>query len=439
MALRIDIHAPLSPGRGSEDVFAEIQSALESVVTDPILRAGMVLERDEAALLAYVHPGADPLLFGVSEDQVTCSITTSAGPGFHAWVVETLEALDRATSLRWNWQSAPNEDPPGGDETGYREGRDFAWLQQGAAKWLAELAAELTAPDGPMLHVPVCMPVAAAVEGNYFACSPLGFVTRDWFVELAQADDASRAARAAAFFPWWNRELDAVFYKNYALSSMWCHIAWRRPAGDEADDAQCRAVQTAMASLEKARQLDPAIEFPPEAAQLPALLIPLADDELEQPPPAGGIGYLRRRAYRPLPGGWQILMPGYFRSAWNIDAGQIAFYFGERSVQVATFSHPHAAPHCYKAFGDVDGTTSDSERLEYEKDHLKGTAALTYLKDHDDDPGCWTLQARMIAPFQMARITITFANEADGKWADETWRTLYCGQRKAGRRTWKRD
>jgi hypothetical protein len=424
MGLRIEIHAPLAK-REIEDVFAEIEAGLNTVVTDPILKAGMRIEREEVSLLAFLHPANEPVFFDVADGKLTCSAKTSgAGPGFHAWLVDTLEALDRATTLRWNWTAGNG---CAGDESGYHERRDMALLQQEMAKWLALVGEQIIKLAGEEYgHIGVSMPLGVVVEGEYFTCSSLGYWTRDWFKDLVGiSDPVLLAATAREFFPWWQRELDASFYKNHGLVLMWCQVAWRRPAGDEADDEQCRVVELAIASFQKARELDPAIELPPEVDALPALLEPLSDEEPELPPEGGGIGYCKGLLSRGLPGEWRISIPGYFRSAWNPNMGQMAFYFGTRSVQVSTFSHPHAAPHCYSHFRDVDGTTRAAERLEFEKGHLKGVASLSHLKDHDDDPGYWNLVGRVVGPYHMSRINITFADDAEKEWADQIWRTLF--------------
>ena len=76
--------------------------------------------------------------------------------------------------------------------------------------------------------------------------------TKDYW--LATAADPSQARD---FFPWWNPELDAEFYRNRALVRLWCDFPWRAPL-TETEGELADQISNDLASAFK---LDPAAEF----------------------------------------------------------------------------------------------------------------------------------------------------------------------------------
>ena len=60
------------------------------------------------------------------------------------------------------------------------------------------------------------------------------------------------------FFPWWNPDPDAEFYRNRALTRLWCDFPWRPPLTEDEGELTDQIAN----DLATAYKLDPAGELP---------------------------------------------------------------------------------------------------------------------------------------------------------------------------------
>jgi hypothetical protein len=158
--------------------------------------------------------------------------------------------------------------------------------------------------------------------------TPLGPRSAEWLAAVA-GDRLS----GADVFPWREPTLDAPFYRDRALTLMWCEYPWRPPlTADEGELADQIA-----ADLATAHKLDPQLPLPwREWASVAADLAADAGQYTVEPVPAELreeitrraaainpadplIGYRRRPVWVPLADGWSVQVPGGFAEGWAAD------------------------------------------------------------------------------------------------------------------------
>ena len=169
--------------------------------------------------------------------------TNSAGPGYHAYLVEVLDGLG----------IAPLEVE---DETGYYESRDFGLLRSAITQWLQGVSAKVLelSVSGQYSNIAISLSTDTVPENTgHLACCQIGYCEREFF------DRAHRGEPLGAdFFVWWNNGRDALFFKNAALHLLWCEFNWLPPVTDRERET-CAAV---LACLTRAQALQPGLELP---------------------------------------------------------------------------------------------------------------------------------------------------------------------------------
>ncbi len=100
--------------------------------------------RNEEVLYLSFHPSEEDVYFYATDDNdIVCSAkTSSAGPGYHALLIELLDYIDQNSDISWIWESEESEYQ---DETGYYFHRDFQKLQIAMAEQLHAIATHVIA------------------------------------------------------------------------------------------------------------------------------------------------------------------------------------------------------------------------------------------------------------------------------------------------------
>ena len=184
-------------------------------------------------------------IYGQWEDGSLCvsARTNSAGPGYHAWLIQLLDRLKgRPLAVE--------------DETGYYEHRDFKALQGSMMGWLKGLSDHLLemAESDDCNNLSVSMAIDWAPEdSSHFTCCPLGYFEKSFFERASQG-----LADGSEFFIWWNQKPDAHFFKNCAANLIWCENNWLPPETKEEQSI----IRTTLACLEKAYGLNNKLLYP---------------------------------------------------------------------------------------------------------------------------------------------------------------------------------
>ena len=354
----------------------------------------------EGRLEVFLHPSEEPVRFFEDESYLVVEArTSSAGPGYHAFLVEWLDELAQAG--RFSWQ-VDLGDGVFCDETGYVTHRDFSALQHAMAdqfKAVAKYVLEAEADN--IKHFNLSLPAGFEVQGEYFAVTTLGFRNRDFFEHFVPE----------RFCLWWNRGLDAKTLANMAASKMWVDITWHPPVNDE----EHRDLTIVKVLSARARELDPQIALPEEALRdVDTVLAGVELKNIEQ----DEIGFRRHPMRWFLTGDWSIALPGYFYQRFDPDNGQMSIWYGDRTVHVTTFDFTPAVLELQWP-SSRDG---EAEHLRFEDDALRCVATLR--RHQEGEISGWLLQAVCNSFSSAALVSILFMDEKDVKWAEAVLRTL---------------
>ena len=391
-------------GRGSPELF------VQNLIDRTPARLG---DGDHASLVGWssvpqgveflLHPAEEPFELRLEGDQLFAQgKTSSAGPGYHAFLIDWLERIAAEEGFSWTWSDPAREVE---DETGYAIDRDFEKLQGEMASWLAKVAEYLLTNEAEFDASPfaLAMPVGFSWMGEAFALSSLGTWSRDFFVRAVEGDAGTLEA-GAQYFPWWSKERDATFWRNCGNIFAWTDVPWRAPQGDE----EKRVFEVTDRCWSRARTLDPSVEIPEaEWAELRACL---SDHPPHRPAPTG-IGFRRGLLTKPLTGGWGIDVPGWFLESTEKEGSTLLFWDKTRTVRATTFSL------------DWDGPPPVPEgELQLSEEDRTGYAEIVAVAGEDED--YWQLQGEMRSAKSLCVITIAFQSEEERGWATETWKSL---------------
>ena len=358
-------------------------------------------------LYVDLFPVEENAEFNFGDEKIICSAKTStAGPGYHAYLVDLLDELRGKLGLDWRAGEGDSA-----DETEYFDRRSFARLQRTMLDWLQGLSRTLVARiDEFTPPVMLGMPVGFAPKSEAFAASSMGEWPRQWFERIAASEGADLVRAAEAFFPWWDRTVTAKALRGFALSRCWMDIRWTVPA----NESERRLYSSTLGCFERAIESDSGLSVPELAiAKLRSLLSP--DAEVAAPDEVG-IGHLRRVMRRPLPGQWTIDLPGYYYSELEDDGGTQVYWFADRTVRASSISFkPLEGKTAADVLGEIDPDKGEAS-LPLEHDHL--VAKYTFARDDGDD--CFMFQACVAKADGKCIITICFSVESDRLWAEHT-------------------
>ena len=298
-----------------------------------------------------LHPAAGPLKVEVAEDWVTVETKTStAGPGFHAYVVSILDQTQRALGLKWEWD----------DETGYVQERDFESLQAQMAFFLNHLAihmlkeVETVGATGTKIFMPVDFG-AEPREGEIF--TPMGPMTVADLQQWAGTDVDGQIAGAADFFPWWGQGFDGSFFRGLALHSLWMDIRWPTPLDSEEVELTKRTLRWCSQTLKLGAELPI-----PESAIIELSDLIVSEEHRRPLPKEDGIGYRRRLWKRSVTGDWKATMPGSLKETVEEADGKTTTVIGcdGLDIRVSVYTAPLDDKHI--AAGAFDGEVTKIDR-----------------------------------------------------------------------------
>jgi hypothetical protein len=417
MGLGLYIKVPsASLGKRSIDVLKEgISDFAYHDPSDSLLNGLVRCGASSDRLYVRLHPAEEDVEFFLDPNgNLVCSAKTStAGPGYHAFLVDWLHRLGEAVQLKWDWQSGEGE----GDETGYHEHRDFGRLQGEMANWLGGLSKTLqeSSWDG-MENIMLGLPLGFEVpDVNAFAISALGCWPRSWFEEMISADAGRRREMAQAFFPWWGQQQDALFWDRLGRVLAWVEVPWHVPANDR-ERAVC---QSTLDCFARAKELDSAIPSPDqEFGELRGFL---SEDAQRSPPRPDGIGFRRQVSARVLTGGWTVRVPGYYYDELENDGETQVYWFKGRTVRgssiTVTGKDGRRVPATKLVENPPKGATS------FSKDRFAGWASIKHVEEKGEG-SYWMLQGRMAASNNVCQLTICYDDKTDEEWALKTWQSI---------------
>jgi hypothetical protein len=424
MGLGLSLRVPSSAleGRSWKDLREGIVAFAEREPADPLLRRFFRGNAGEDWVRIGLYPAEEDVGFFFSEagDLVCSAKTSTAGPGYHAFLVHWLEALAGELRVRWERHSEERE----GDDTDYWSHRDLARLQSESAAWLKGLAEYLLGKEGEaargfVLGLPESFPLER--EG-WYAASALGFWKREWFQSVAEASEDELLALGSQFFPWWDEGLEGAFWARLGTVLCWLEVPWHVPT-----DGERGLYQTVHECFARAADLGASAGVPQEEwAELERLLEASSGANDPQPggrpaPSADRIGFHRRAMRSRLPGGWSLSLPGYFYSDVENGGEVQAFRFRERNVRASTFT-VNGKDDAPVPAQDLAGKGPEGA-IRHEASGVQGWAVI---KQETDEKGSlyWTLHGESAAPGNLCIVTICYEDEGTRDWALATWKSL---------------
>lgn len=428
ITLSVTGHADLSAHRltraEARDWLAKAAVWFEGV-GDAVLDARVVRDgEDKPVLLVLLHPAATPaeVRLGASGRVRVSAATSPAGPGYHVYLCDLLHQF--ADEFELTWDVAEAHDP-----TGYFGSRDRDAVD---AHFLRCLAGWCKAtPSAKTIGLPA---------GHGFSypgdvLTPLGPRDRAWLQTVARNPAAGRD-----FFPWWDSDLEAAFYRNRAVTRLWCDFPWRPPL----TEAEGELADQIANDLATAFKLDPGGELP-WAEWLELLAAIEADEEgftvtprdrvlsvelwrragpVPSAPDSPRIGYRRFPVRVPLTGGWSVEVPGDFAREWDDDHTWTGWN-RTRTVwfHALGFTKPDGSrPSAAEAVALGRRSLPEGEALPGHPCGAPGEAV--YGAADEDGRTVWRLSGVTAVEGQLVVCNVYAEDPADRDWAVRTWHSL---------------
>jgi hypothetical protein len=357
----------------------------------------------DGVLYVTLLPCEESVEFRVANGRILCQAKTStAGPGYHAYLVDVLDAL--RVGLGLDWRSGDDAQ----DETEYLSHRVYSRLQAAMADWLRQLGRHLCERADGASPLLLGMSIGFRPVTSAFAASQMGEWPREWFERVVAADEAELARLAERFFPWWERGLTPMTLRGLALARSWVDLRWVPPE----DDDERRLCESILDCFTRARELDRDLELPgTEVQELAALLAP--DATLRAPRPEG-IGFMRRDMALPFPGGWSIDLPGHYRSELEDDGKTQVYWFGGRTVRGSSLSFAPKTPRTPEQLLGPASPEKGELPLSLGCDGLAGKYTYSAAQDGEG----FVLTAQVAKHDGLCIISIYLEDEADRAWAE---------------------
>jgi len=389
----IEISAKGRPAKifGQEPTLEEMARAMTELVGKKSVSMGAM--QGQGALNVRLCPTAPARFWSVKGQWFMGCQTHVAGPGAHAAMVELMDQLGDMVGLKWQIT----------DPTGYAASRSFASLRAYHMTHLRQIAREMdqvdNTQDRPVRFMNWPMTEQAYPVFEQGVVTPMG-----WFDNGSLAARAWQDVEALALdqFLWPNQGMDAWYWRNRALWSLWNRAYWTRDlTKDEAAvlDEACRF-------LEKASNLDPWIPLPRlEYEQLCGLLDRPACS-WSNPPMTGGIeiGY-HKQDYRHSLDNWSVTVDGSLKARYPA-RNVIVLSRDQRTVKVESLREDQAEL-VMRNFSQELGGTFYEARLE----QMEDMAQLVGICHAWDKSVC-------------ARVEITWPAVYDERWARMTFMNI---------------
>jgi hypothetical protein len=367
----------------------------------------------DGVLYVNLLPCEENVEFRFADGRLTCEAKTStAGPGYHAYLVDVLDSLRDRLGLDWRSEADAE------DETGYLGHRAFPRLQAAMAGWLRGLGRHLC-KHGEEMNSPLLLGMSLDFRPvtEAFAASQMGVWPREWFERLVAADEAELGRMAERFFPWWERGVTAKTLRGLGLARSWVDLRWVVPA----DDDERRLNESVLDCFIRAREQDRGLELPDmEVHELAALLAP---DAPLRAPRIEGVGFRRRGMSLPIPGGWSIDLPGYYGAQLEDDGETQVYWSTGRTVRASSLSFTAKTP---RTPAEVLGAAA-AQKGELPLALCSGGLAGKYTYSAAEDGDGFVVTAKVAKKDGLCIVTIQFDDEADRAWAEAAAASIRAG------------
>lgn len=396
-----------------QDVLEKIAASVSAYAKEKGIDALSYLTLGQESMVIGLHPAEEEMHFYVESGYLVCSAkTSSVGPGYHAFVVELLETVEKKCGFNWDWN---NEKMGFEDECGYYEHKNYQLLQETMCYHLQVLARFFINRQSEG-KFNISLSLDLRIEHDCFAISPMGPWDKEFFQEIDRLELSEIHTKADKFFAWWNKDMDALFWKNVGMVWMWTEIKWQPPIDQQA--MTYPLLLTTLECFEKARELsDGDMQFPEEEIKEIEILLSVNDYFI---PKQGLVGFYRLNRRMPLTGNWSILLPGYFYEAKEEDESRASYFHKDRSIFAHSFFDPSGEIPEFPADEEIDNQSLGV--FTFEKDTCVGKATL--IRAPESEGGYQILICHAAAPGSVCTVTLAMDHDEDFDWAIETFKSI---------------
>jgi hypothetical protein len=401
----------------------EIKNTATEIISDPALREAVKIELYKDTVYVRFHPAVTPLEFKFEpKERISFYTKTStAGPGYHAFTIEFLDHLSEKLGKEWKYEYT--------GESMYQVNRDFSALQTEMATMLKNIMKHMlhNLEDASTILINYPIDYPKPVDAG-FSVTPLGYFSKEWLTELSQADGEALNARCSEFLPWWNKEMDALFYRNFGLALLWSEIAWHVPHSEK----EAETYYLALHCFKKARQLEPEIDIPEkEISEVETLLQKHLSGDDSIKPREEGIGFARLVCTHDTIGHWSIKLPGYYYTDYENEGKTMVFWFNDRTVRISSYdlsTKDNKALSNQEMLDEWEATEKkeDAERIDFTNQHLQGKASISRASEEGREfwvlSGCVTCGQGCNS---LCIVTICYDNPEDKDWAVSTFKSFF--------------
>ena len=392
-------------------VFSFINNIIDDFISQPLMKRYLKVVEIDNTLKIKIHPAEEFAVFKYNKDLDTLEFsakTNSAGPGYHIFLADFLEKLEKELDLVW--QAEDENSNPSDKELNRHLNLDL--VQREMLTWLHASANKLVQMK-KIGCISVCLPVGFGLVDNCFVISPLGIWNKKWFEGLARQPLGRLREYGEQFFPWWHSEFDADFWLNWGLALSWTKLPWHYPVTEKEKELYKQVLD----SFDEAENLNPNIILPDkEIAEIKDIL---DSEDCNRIPAVEGIGFNRKNVRKSCPMGWTIVLPGYYYRKSKTET-EIIYHFLDRIVVVKSFSTTNP--------GEKMPFPPDKDNNIYilDKGSIQGWAKVDSISpDKSASEYNWSLHGYTEISGNICETIISFAKEEDKKWALNTWKSLF--------------
>ena len=342
-------------------------------------------------------------IYGSWQDGKLCisAKTNSAGPGYHAYLIDILDGLGiKPTSVE--------------DEAGYYETRDYKVLQNEMAHWLkcvGSMVVEAIDKGSSNLAVSLSMDWFPVNGLENTVCCPLGFFGKEFFQKAQAGEDV-----ASDFFLWWNKEQDAVFFKNAATNLILCEVNWLKP---ELENEKV-AITAAIECLEKAYRINSDLEYPSAEWLELAELMDNASLKEELKARFGNtckatLGYKRGKissnAY-----GWRVIHSG--KMHLDLESSSYVYWDDKKTIRLTSFTVEFKEDVQNKSEMLLENATESEPGYEpFRLSNETIAAKIMHKQGEENGQIQWETYFAAAHENSLLLITLFYEDEADRGWA----------------------